>query len=264
MQAIEPFSEILSYRELLWTLTVKEIKVRYKQAVLGVAWAMFTPVAFMLIFTFVFNRVARIDTGDIPYAIFAYCGLLPWTFFAASLSAATQSLVKHHTLVSKVYFPREVFPLAAVFASLVDFLIGSVILVGLMVYYRGEVNVGPTAWLLPAILLAQILFTIGVGSLLAMGNLFYRDVKYIFEVVIVLWMFSTAVVYPIEVKSPALSKLLSLNPMTPIINSYRDILLKGSWPNWGELGIASAVALAAFFVGIFWFHSSEHLFAESI
>jgi len=262
MQVIEPFSEILAYRELLWTLTLKEIKVRYKQAVLGMAWAMFTPVAFMLIFTFVFNRVATIDTGDIPYPIFAYCGLLPWTFFAASLSAATQSLVKHHTLVSKVYFPREVFPLAAVLAGLVDFLIASVILVGLLAYYR--VDVGPTAWLFPAILLVQILFTVGAGSLLAMGNLFYRDVKYIFEVVIVLWMFSTAVVYPIEVKSPALSKLLSLNPMTPIINSYRDILLEGSWPNWGELGIASAVALIAFIVGILWFHNSEHLFAESI
>ena len=259
---IEVFREIFRYRELLWSLTLKQLKIRYKQTFLGIAWALFTPLAMMLIFTFIFSRIAKISTADIPYLIFVYCGLLPWTFFSGSLSTATTVLVSNTNLITKVYFPREVFPLSIILSKFVDFCIASLILIGLMFFYR--VNLHFTILFVPLVLLTQIMLMTGLSFLLSMGNLFYRDVKYIFDVVIVLWMFATSVIYPINVESAVLQRILMLNPMTPIIDAYRALILKGTLPNLSYLGVAAAISIAIFFVGLFYFHRNEHLFAENI
>ena len=255
-------SEIFRYRELLSRLVIKEVKVRYKQALLGMAWAIFTPLAMMLIFTFVFSKITRISTGEIPYPIFAYCGILPWTFFASSLTSATNSLVTNSNLVTKVYFPREVFPLAVILARFIDFCVASLILVGLMFFYH--IPFHATALLFPFILLIQVILMMGLSLLLSMGNLFFRDVKYIFDVVIILWMFTTSVIYPINVDSPALQRILMLNPMTPILNAYRALILKGEVPGIAPLLPAIAISVAIFFIGVILFHKTEHLFAENI
>jgi lipopolysaccharide transport system permease protein len=254
--------EIWEARDLLRALVGREIKVRYKQSLLGVAWAMLTPTAMMLVFTFVFTRVVRIDTGETPYAIFAYVGLLPWTFFAQSLTTATLSLVGNFTLVTKIYFPREVFPFAAVGARMVDFFSASLVLVGLMFYF--SVPVSWTILLAAPILLVQILFTLGLALLLSLGNLFYRDVRYIVELVVMLWMFATSVIYPIPTTDPTITALLALNPMNTIITSYRTAVLDGQVPELVPLALVGLFSLV--FLVFVWrfFHRSEPLFAERI
>jgi len=254
--------EIFLYRELLVILIIKELKVRYKQTLLGMVWAMFTPLAMMFIFTFVFSRVTKISTGDIPYPLFAYCGLLPWTFFAGSLSAATSSLSGNAGLITKIYFPREVFPLSIIFSKLVDFFIASLILFGLMLFYKMPFH--STILLAPLVFVIQLILMIGLSFLLSVGNLFFRDVRYVFDVVIMLWMFATSVVYPINVASPAMQKILMLNPMTAILNVYRLLILKGEIHQAGQLLPAAAVSIVIFFIGIILFRKTEHLFAENI
>ena len=177
----EILAELRDYRELLWLMTRRDIVIRYRKAALGFAWAIFTPVMNMVVFTIVFNRVARIET-DVPYPIFAYAGLLPWNLFSSSLKSAIGSLVTNKGLVTKVYLPRELFPLSGILVALVDFFVGASVLAVLMVYY--QIAPTTTALFLPVILIVQLMFTAGLGLLLAVANLYFRDVKYIFDVVI--------------------------------------------------------------------------------
>ena len=209
----------------------------------------------------IFTRVAPIDTG-VAYPLFAFCGLLTWNFFASTLRFAVNSLVSNMNLVTKVYFPRELFPLSAMLVGVVDLLVGSVVLVGLMIYY----GVGPSWMLLwlPVVLLVQMAFTMGVGLLLAMANLFYRDVKYLFEVVITVWMFATSVVYPIGRLGGRLGMLAMLNPMTPIIDGYRNVLLYHRSPFDPPFAVAALVSILC--LGLAWltFHRAEFKFAENV
>jgi len=242
----EMIKELVEYRELLWSLTVRDIRVRYKQAVLGMLWALFTPMALMFIFTFVFSHITVIDTGGIPYPLFAYCGLLPWTFFSGSLSGAMGSLVSNRSLVTKVYFPREVFPLSKILSKLVDLGISFTLVFVLMIYYKIPFH----GLLLPFVLIIQIFFTIGLGMFLSIGYLFYRDVRYVFDVIIMLWMFSTSVVYPIHSTSPIVTNILSLNPMIPIIDAYRALIIHGVLPDLGGLILPIGISLFIFFFGM--------------
>ena len=257
----EAIKEVVRYRELLVELALRDIRIRYKQTLLGVAWALFLPVLMMIIFTQVFTRVARIETGGIPYPIFVYCGLLPWQFFASSLKGSVESLTRNRQLVTKIYMPREVFPIAQVIASGVDFLVASSVLVVLMAWYGCPLRM--TALLLPVLLATQVALTIGLGLLLSMGNLFYRDVKYVFEVVLLLWMFVSSVVYPVPADLPG-AWFLALNPMTPILDGYRQLLLHGQLPDPLMFGYVAAVSLGTLVLGLRWFHHTEYLFAESI
>ena len=257
----EALRELCQCRELLVELAFRDLRIRYKQTLLGMAWAVFTPLCMMVIFTQVFSRVAKIDTGDIPYPIFVYCGLLPWQFFASCMKGSVESLTRNSKLVTKIYFPRGVFPLAQVISSGVDFAVAATVLVGLMAWYGYWPQT--TVLFLPVVLIVQLLFTAGLGFILSMGNLFYRDVKYIFEVVLLLWMFVTSVVYPIKLQTQW-AWLLALNPMTPIINAYRDVLLVGQLPDPAGFAYAAGVALLVAVGGLWWFHETEYLFAEHI
>jgi lipopolysaccharide transport system permease protein len=255
----EMLREQWDYRELLYQLTARDLMVRYKETIMGFGWAVFMPLVNTVLFTIVFTRVAELQT-DVPYPIFAYTGLLFWNCFASSLRFATTSLSSNATLVTKIYFPREIFPLSAILVCLVDLAVGMVPLVILMIYY--QIPVGPTIVFVPLILLIQVIFTAGVGMLLGMANLFLRDVKYLFELVLTIWMFATSVVYPIERVGGKLGAFLQFNPMTPIIDGYRATILRGELPAFGPLAVAAVLAVAIFLVGWLIFHRAEYQFAE--
>lgn len=257
----EAIKEVFHSRELLMALAHRDLRIRYKQTAIGAAWALVMPLLMMVVFSQVFSRMTKVDTGGIPYPIFVFCGLLPWQFFCGCLKGAVESLTRNNRLVTKIYFPREVFPLSQIVSNGIDFLVASLVLVGLMLWY----GVAPqwTLIYLPMVVGVQILFTVALSLLLSMGNLFYRDVKYVFEFVLTIWMFVSSVVYPIKLTGPW-AYLLALNPMTPIIDAYRQVLLLGQAPtNWG---FAYAAILSVFLclVGIKLFHDTEHLFAEVI
>jgi ABC-type polysaccharide/polyol phosphate export permease len=253
--------EQVEYRELLWQMTVRDLLLRYKQTAMGFGWAIFTPVVNTLIYTVIFTRVAPIETG-FPYPLYAYCGLLPWTFFASSLKFAAGSLIANTSLVAKVYFPRETLAFSSVLVSFVDFLVASTVLVGMMIYYQAGVSA--PVLVLPVLLLIQIAFTAGLALILAMANLYYRDVKYVFDIVLTVWMFATPVLYPVELVGGRLSAVLALNPMTPLIDGYRDVLLRGELPAAMPLVWTALVALATLAVAWIVFHQKEFEFAENV
>jgi lipopolysaccharide transport system permease protein len=255
----EMLREQVEYRELLYRMTARDLLVRYKQAVMGFGWAVFMPLVNTAVFSVIFTRVATLDTG-MPYPIFAFCGLLFWNFFASSLRFAVNSLSGNATLVTKVYFPREIFPFSAILVCLADLAVGAVLLVGLMAYYK--VTPTLTLALVPVLLLIQIAFTAGIALIISMANLFLRDVKYIFEMVLTVWMFATSVVYPVELVGGVLGAALRLNPMTPLIDGYRSVILRGEWPPFMPLLIAAGIAVTTLAVGWVFFHRSEYRFAE--
>lgn len=253
--------ELFEYRELLLAMTRRDLLLRYKQTIMGFGWAILMPVTYMIVFSVIFTRVVPLDTG-VPYPIFAYTGLLPWNLFSSSLRFATNSLVTNRTLVTKVYFPREILPFSMILVSLVDFAVGTTILAGLMAWY--EVSVHWTILLIPLILLVQITFTAGVTLLLSMANLFFRDVKYMIEIVITLWMFATSVVYPVDRVGGVAGQVLMLNPMTPIIDAYRSVLLHGELPALGPFTYAATLSALLLVVAWTAFHRTEPKFAESV
>jgi ABC-type polysaccharide/polyol phosphate export permease len=257
----EMLREQHDYRELLYQMTRRDLLLRYKQTVMGFGWAVFMPVINTILFSVVFMRVAPINVG-VPYPLFAYTGLLAWNFFASSLRFSVSSLTANINLVAKVYFPREIFPFSAVIVSAVDFAVGSVLLVAMMVFYR----VVPTSAILflPVVIVVQIILTSAVALLLAMANLFYRDVKYLFEVVITVWMFATSVLYPMDRVTGWAGVLLRLNPMTPIVDAYRSVLLRGELPPLLPIGVTAAVSVALLAGVWLLFHRSEFQFAEYI
>jgi lipopolysaccharide transport system permease protein len=258
----EMFAELAEYRELLLQLARRDLTVRYKQTVMGFAWALFVPVLHTAIFTVIFTRATTIDTGGVPYPIFAYSGLLPWVFFATSLRFAIVSLTANTNLVTKVYFPREMFPFAAVLVAFVDFAVGATVLVALMIYYGVEPSW--TLLFIPVVLVVQVLFTLGLSLLLSMANLFYRDVKYVFEVLLTVWMFATSVVYPIGLIGGTLGRVLQLNPMSTIIDSYRDVIIRGVLPPAAPFAAVAVLAVATLAIGWMSFHRAEFRFAENI
>jgi len=270
-QTYNPLAELWRYRHLLGTLTGRELRIRYKQTLLGVGWAICVPLSMMLIFTFVFTRAVKIDGAlgiGMPYALFAYVGLVPWTLFASGLNGCVNSLVGNRNLVTKVYFPREVLPLSCIGSALVDFCVAWTVLAGLIVYFHvtSDWSFTPSraVLFLPVVVGVQIILMVGVGMLLAMANLFYRDVRQVFGVLIQLWMFATNVVYPIRDDGSWAGRLVALNPMTPIIGAYRDCIVLGRFPEAGSLGYSAGVSLVVLVLGWACFRRAAYLFAERI
>lgn len=253
--------EQYDFRELLYQMTRRDLLLRYKQTVMGFGWAVFMPLINTAVFSVIFTRVAPLEM-DMPYPLFAYCGLLAWNFSASSFRFAVNSLTANASLVTKVYFPREIFPLSAVLVSLVDFAVGATVLVALMIYY----HVMPTAAIvaLPWVLFVHVTFTLSISLLLAMANLFYRDVKYLFELVLTVWMFVSAVLYPVSQVGGKMGRIMAVNPMTPILEGYRDVLLRGRIPDPATFLITTIVSLVLLVIVWVIFHRAEYAFAENV
>lgn len=265
-------SEFWSYRDLLFELIRREILVRYRHCALGVAWALLQPLGLMLLFTFVFTQalsLATLKELDAPYPLFVYVGVLPWAFFAGGLGGAVNSLAAQRDLVTKVYFPHQILPLAQIASAFFDFLVASVVLVGLALYYRFTAGfrlpLTPLMLMLPLVVAVQMMLMVGLGLWLALANLWYRDVKYVFAVAIQMWMFLTNVLYPLPPGGSGLMRVLvALNPMVPIISAYRDIVIYGRMPGgwsmlWATL-VACGLALSAWTA----FTRLEGRFAERV
>ncbi len=264
-------TDLQRFLHLSASLTWRDLRVRYKQSMLGIAWAVLLPLSMMLVFTFVFTRAVNVSDAlglAMPYALFAYTGLVPWTFFGSSLNGCVQSLVANRNLVTKVYFPREVFPLSCVAVAFVDFCIAMAVLVGLMAYFhfRGgwTLAVHPQWAFVPVIVAVQVALTVGLGMMLAMANLFYRDVRQVVGVVLQLWMFISAVVVPVPQGDGYLARVIAMNPLVPIITSYRDCILQGQWPDPAGFLYSAAFATVALFGGWLCFRRASYRFAECI
>ena len=251
------------YRELVFFMIWRDIKVRYKQTLLGALWAVIQPVMTMLVFTFIFGSVAKVPTDGIPYPIFSYTALLPWGLFVTALNQASRSLTSNHNMITKVYFPRLVLPLASVLAGLVDFAIAFVIMLGMMWYFK----VTPTLsvlWTLPLFLLLALITALGVALWLSAINVKYRDVNYALPFLTQFWLFITPVAYSANVISEKWQLVYSLNPMAGVVNGFRWALLgAGNGPDaalWVSVGISVLVLVS----GLFYFRNMERTFADTI
>jgi lipopolysaccharide transport system permease protein len=253
--------ELWAYRELLWVLTARDIKVRYKQTVLGAGWAILRPFITMVIFSVVFGQLAKMPSDGYPYPVFVYAALLPWTFFAAAIGTSGGSLVGSSHLVSKVYFPRLIIPLSSIGAGFVDLLISTGILLLMMLYY----GVGWSWNLLAApLLLLFVIFTaLGVGTLLSALTVAYRDFTHLTPFMIQIWMYITPVIFPVSLVPERWQWLLYLNPMTGLVEGFRSAFLGKPFDLTG-LGISFAIAIAVFLIGVAYFEKVERRFADII
>ena len=254
--------DVWKYRELLYFLTWRDIKVRYKQTILGIAWAVIQPVFMMLIFTLFFGRLAKVPSDGLPYPIFAFTALLPWQMFSRALTDASTSLVANERLITKVYFPRLLIPASAVLASLVDFGIAFVLLLGMMVFY-GIVPTTASATL-PLFILLALITALGVGFWLSALNAQYRDVRYTLPFLTQFWLFATPVVYPSSLVPESWRLLYGLNPMTGVVEGFRWALLgKGMAPD--AMVTVSVIASCVIFVsGLYYFSRMEKYFADVV
>jgi len=250
-----------SYRDLLYFLMWRDVKVRYKQTLLGAAWAVIQPLFAMAIFTLFFGRLAGVPSDGIPYPIFAYAGLLPWMFFSNAVTNSGNSLVGSSNLITKVYFPRIIIPAAAAGAGLVDFAIALAILVLLMVYY--SVGVTWNLLMFPALVFLTLLLALGVGMLMSGLNVKYRDIRHALPFVIQLWMFATPIVYPASLVPAKWRLVYALNPLTGIIEGYRCSLF-GTRFDWASLATSSAITFAVFVYSMYSFRRMEKSFADLI
>lgn len=238
------FKNLFNNRELLFQLTLRQIKSRYKQSVLGILWAIIRPLGMMIVFTVIFSKFVKVPSDGIPYPIFSYCALLPWTFFSTSLAAGINSMTSNANLIQQIYFPRILFPFSAVLSSFVDFAIASVFFVGLMIFYKVQITI--FLFLVIPILILQIVFTIPVCMLGSALNVFYRDIGQALVFITQLWMYACPIVYPVSVVPEKYRLLYALNPMVGIIDSYRKVIIQGTAPNWEYLLISLIVTVLVF------------------
>jgi len=252
------------YRELVYFMIWREIKVRYKQTMLGAAWAIIQPVLTMIVFTFIFGRIAKLPTdGNIPYPIFSYTALLPWGLFSAALNQASRSLTSNQNMVSKIYFPRLVLPLASVLSGLVDFVIAFVILIGLMIYYHVTPSIN-ALWAVTLFLLLTVVTALGVALWLSAINVKYRDVNYALPFMTQFWQFITPIAYSSTLIPAKLQIIYMLNPMAGVVNGFRWALLGvGNGPDAG-LWLSVGIALLILISGLYYFRNMEKTFADTI
>jgi lipopolysaccharide transport system permease protein len=254
--------DLWEYRELLYFLTWRDIKVRYKQTVLGAAWAIIQPFFTMVVFSLFFGKLAQVPSDDIPYPVFSYAALVPWTFFANGLSQSSTSLVASANLIKKVYFPRLVVPISSVVSGAVDFVLAFVVLLGMMFYF-GIVPTGNVVWL-PLLLLLALVTSLGVGLWLTAMNVQFRDVRYAVPFLVQAWMFATPIAYPSSLLDEPWRTLYGINPMAGVIEGFRWALL-GTKTAPGPIILVSAlVAVGLLISGAFYFRRMEKTFADVV
>ena len=253
---------LTEYADLLYTLSAHRLKVRYKQSMLGLAWAVLQPLSLMLIYTLVFSVIVRVPSDGAPYALFAYAALLPWSYFSTALTNATNGLVSHSNLITKVYFPREILPLSYVVAALFDLLVASTILALLMLYYR----VAPTAhalWAFPVVAVLTV-FVTAMSLLLSATQVRFRDIGMAMPLLLQLWMFATPVVYPLEQVPERFAALYALNPMVGVVENFRRTVLLGQPPDFQLLATSAAAAFLLLPITYVYFKRVEATVADVI
>jgi len=256
------FKELIEYRDLFYFLVAREIKVRYKQTVLGGLWAIIQPFFMMIVFTLFFGNLAKVPSDGIPYPIFNYSALVAWTYFANAISYSGNSLIQNTALISKVYFPRLVAPLAPVLAFLLDFCIAFIILIGMMLYY----HIYPTIMtlFLPLLVILMMFTASGVGMILAALNAKYRDIRYVTPFLVQFWMFASPVVYPVSMLPEKYHLIYAINPMTGVIEGFRSALLGTVAFPTQMLLVSALVSVILFIVGALYFKRTERYFADVI
>lgn len=253
---------LAEYGDLILTLSLHRIKVRYKQSLLGWAWALLQPLALMAIYTLIFSVVTKMPSEGMPYAVFVYAALLPWTYFSNAVMSSAGSLVSHTQLITKVYFPREILPLTYVFVGLFDFLVASVVLAGLMIYYQTALTVH-ALYLIP-ILLVETAFVLGFSLFLAATQVRFRDVGLGIPLLLQLWMFASPVVYPLSKVTGPLRSFYLLNPMVGVVENFRRVLLQGLPPDLNSLGLAGVISLVVLPLAYLYFKQNDATMADII
>ena len=254
--------EFWAYRELVYFLAWRDVKVRYKQTVLGVLWAVIQPFFTMVLFTLLFGQLAKIPTDGIPGPIFYFSALVPWIYFSSTVTNAGMSLVANSGLLTKIYFPRIILPAAAALSSLVDFLISSVFVVGFIVYYR--IPVGWNLLLWPVLVVLLILLALSLGMFFAALNVKYRDIKYALPFFIQLLLFATPIIYPASMIPERFQWLLALNPLSSLIEMFRYVVVPNRTVDWNSLGISVAITGALYVAGVAYFKSTEKAMADLV
>lgn len=255
--------ELWAYRELLYFLTWRDIKVRYKQTVLGAAWAIIQPFMTMIVFTLFFGQLAEIPSDDIPYAIFSYSALVPWTFFATGLANSSNSLVGSSNLIKKIYFPRLVIPIATLLSGVVDFILAFIVLLLMMVYF-GIVPTANIIWL-PFFLLLAFVTSLGVGLWLSAMNVQFRDIRYVIPFLTQVWLFITPIAYPSSlIENDILRAIYGINPMTGVVEGFRWALLGTDTAPGPIIIVSTMVAILLMVSGLFYFRNMEKTFADVV
>ncbi len=262
MFSFEDVREIWRYKELLYFFTWRDLKVRYKQTFIGIAWAVFQPFITMVVFSIFFGGLAKIPSDGVPYPIFVYIGLLFWQFFSTALSDTSNTLISNQAIITKVYFPRLVLPISSVMTKFIDFIIAAVILIGLMVYYGYTPHISGLL-ILPPLLLITFMASVGLGLFLASINVKYRDVRYALPFFIQIMLFVTPVIYPASIAGKY-SFLLALNPMMGVIQNARAAILGTTPINWLLINISLTESLVLMIFGIYIFKKTERYFADII
>ncbi len=260
--SLNDLKELWYFRELLYFLSWRDIKVRYKQTFIGGLWAVLQPFATMVIFSIFFGKLAGIASDGVPYPIFVYVGLLFWQFFSSALSDTSTSLISNQSIVTKVYFPRLILPVSAVITKFIDFILSAIILIGMMIYYNYIPDINGL-FILPILLIITFFASTGAGLFLAAINVKYRDVRYALPFFIQILLFITPVIYPASIAGKY-SWLLALNPMMGVIQTARATLLHATPINWSLLGLSSIACLVIMIIGISYFKKVERYFADII
>lgn len=257
-QLLDP---ILFHKYLLLQLTQRDIKARYKQSIIGYAWVILNPLSQLLVYSFVFSVIMRFPTGGIPYPVFLFVGLIPWVYLQNSLSTVTLSLVDNSDLLKKIYFPREVFPYSVILSKFVDFLVSFVILFGFLFFYN--IQLGWQVLYFIPIMLVQIVLMIGLSLFLSALNLFYRDVRYLVNLVLLLWMYLTPVLYPLSLVPSQYLWVYKLNPMVGIIEGYRSAFFSQPFDTF-SITVSAVLSVIIFIAGFIFFKKAEGLFADIV
>jgi lipopolysaccharide transport system permease protein len=262
--------EIWHFRELIYFLIWRDVKVRYKQTALGAAWAIIQPFLTMVVFTIFFGKLAKVPSDNVPYPIFSYTGLLPWGLFVKALSDAGHSLVSHRAMITKIYFPRLVIPFASVLSGVVDFGLAFIVLIGIMIYYQYapgstyQISITPMILTLPLFLILALITALGVGLWLSALNVIYRDINYIIPFLTQFWLFITPIAYPSSMIPKKWQLLYAINPMTGVVEGFRWALLGTKTAPGPMLAVSTTIALVILVTGLFYFQRMERTFADTV
>lgn len=256
------FRELWKYRELLYFLIWRDLKVRYKQTALGAGWAIIQPLLTMLVFSLFFGRLARVPSDGVPYPIFAFAGLVPWTFFANAITQSSNSLIGSQHLITKVYFPRLVIPIASVLSGIIDFIIAFVVLIGMIFYYR--ITPGITILAIPLFFFIALITALGTGLWLSALNVEFRDVRYVVPFLAQFWLFSTPVAYPSSLLAERWQVIYALNPMVGVVEGFRWALLQTPAPSPAVLVVSTMTSIFLLITGALYFKRMERTFADVV